>query len=40
MSQEEKDKYFANNKAVDNLLASLCRSEFDRVEDLVLTNKI
>ena len=28
-SQDDKDKYYANNKAVDILLASLCRSEFD-----------
>jgi len=40
MSQEEKVKYFANNKAVDILLSSLCHAEFDRVEDLVLANKI
>jgi len=39
-SQDDKDKYYANNKAVDILLASLCRSEFDRVEDLVLAHKI
>jgi len=40
MSQEEKVKYFANNKVVDILLSSLCHAEFDRVEDLVLANKI
>ena len=40
MSQEGKDKYYANNKAVDSLLASLCHAEFDLVEDLVLANKI
>lgn len=28
-SQDDKDKYYANNKAVDILLTSLCRAEFD-----------
>ena len=40
VSQEEKDKYFANNKVVDILLSGLCHAEFDRVEDLVLAHKI
>lgn len=39
-SQDDKDKYYANNKVVDILPTSLCHSEFDRVEDLVLANKI
>ena len=39
-SRDDKDKYYTNNKAVDILLSSLCRAKFDRVEDLVLANKI
>ena len=39
-SQDDKDKYYTNNKAVDILLASLCRAKFDRVEDLVLASEI
>ena len=40
MSQDDNDKYYANKKSVDILLVSLCRTEFDRVDDLILANKI
>lgn len=40
LTQDERDKYHANNKAVDILFASLCHAEFDRVEDLSLAHEI
>ena len=40
VSQDDRDKYHANNKAVDILFASLCHAEFDRVEDLTLAHEI
>ena len=36
VSQEDKDKYYANNRVVDILLASLCCTKFDRVGILTL----
>jgi hypothetical protein len=38
--QDDNDRYYANNKAVDILLSSLNRAEFDRVEDLSLAHAI
>lgn len=40
VTQDERDKYHANSKAVDILFASLSRAEFDRVEDLSLAHEI
>ncbi|XP_022683469.1 uncharacterized protein LOC111257696 [Setaria italica] len=40
VTQDDRDKYHANNKAVDILFASLSRAEFDRVEDLTLAHEI
>lgn len=40
VSQDDRDKYHANNKAVDILFASLCHAEFDRIENLSLAREI
>ncbi|CAN6237536.1 unnamed protein product [Urochloa humidicola] len=40
LSGANKEKYDANSKAIDVLLLGLCRSEFDRVQDLDLAHAI